>query len=410
MSNAFDILQERGFIQQSTDADAVRKLLGEKQVTFYNGFDPTADSLHVGHMMPIMAMAHLQQAGHRPIAIIGGGTAMVGDPSGKTEMRQLLSREEIERNGRGILAQLQRYLKLNGQQGLFLDNADWLLELRYVDFLRDIGRYFRVNEMIRAEAYRARLEREEGLSFIEFNYQLLQAYDFLQLYQRHGCELQTGGDDQWSNILAGADLVRRLEGKPAYGLTFPLLTTARGEKMGKTASGAVWLSAERTSPYEFYQYWINTDDRDVERFLAYFTFVPIAEVRRLGALQGAEIRQAKEVLALEATKLAHGEAAAQEAREAAKAAFGQGGDVSAVPTSTFPASRFEAGIPVVELFVETGLTQSRNEARRLISQGGAYLNNEPIGDAEQVVRSADVRDGAVMLRFGKKKHHRVVVE
>jgi tyrosyl-tRNA synthetase len=285
------------------------------------------------------------------------------------------------------------------------------MNLRYVDFLREIGRYFKVNEMIKAEAYRQRLEREEGLSFIEFNYQLLQAYDFLVLYRQYNCELQMGGDDQWSNILAGADLIRRLEGKAAYGLTLPLLTTARGEKMGKTAGGAVWLSAERTSPYEFYQYWINTDDRDVKRFLAFFTFLPMEEVNRLGALEGAEIRQAKELLAYEATKLLHGDEEATKAREASKAAFGGGGvDLSAVPSSTIEAARLQSGVPLVELLCETGLTPSRGAARRLIDQGGAYVNNRKIDDVEATVGPDAVEDGAVMLRYGKKKFHRVVVE
>lgn len=410
MSNVFHTLEQRGFVQQCTDRGTLEKLLGEQQVTFYNGFDPTADSLHVGSLMPIMAMAHLQRAGHRPIAIIGGGTAMVGDPSGKTEMRQLLSPAEIEVNGAGILAQLQRYLQVDGEQGLFVNNADWLLSLKYIEFLRDVGRYFKVNEMIRAEAYRARLEREEGLSFIEFNYQLLQAYDFLVLYRQHGCTLQTGGDDQWGNILAGSDLIRRVEGKITHGLTFPLLTTARGEKMGKTAGGAVWLSAERTSPYEFYQYWINTDDRDVRRFLAFFTFLPMEEVERLAALEGADIRTAKEVLAYEATKLSHGEAAAEQARTASRAAFsGAGDDVSAIPTLDVSMDYLKDGVPIVELLCKAGLTPSRGAARRLIAQGGAYLNGQPIVDVELRIEMDVMEDGSLMLRSGKKKLVRVRV-
>jgi tyrosyl-tRNA synthetase len=411
VEDAFQLLGERGFIQQCTDPEGLARLLKEQRVTFYNGFDPTADSLHVGHLLPIMAMAHLQRAGHHPIALAGGGTAMVGDPSGKTEMRQLLSREEIARNLVGIREQFGRYLDLGEGKGSVVDNADWLLGLGYVEFLREIGRYFRVNEMIKAEAYRMRLEREEGLSFIEFNYQLLQAYDFLVLHRREGCLLQTGGDDQWSNILAGADLIRRVQGKTAYGLTYPLLTTARGEKMGKTAAGAVWLSAEKTSPYEYFQYWINCDDRDVKRFLSLFTFLPMEEVNRLGALEGADLRQAKEVLALEATKLTHGEAEAEKARAASHAAFGgSGDDLSAVPSTTLPASRLAAGVGVVELLCETGLTESRNAARRLISQGGAYVNGRKVTDSEAVLGADTVEDGALMLRSGKKKYHRVVVE
>lgn len=407
--NAFDILKERGFVAQTNDEAAIRATLGEKSLTYYIGFDPTASSLHCGSVVPIMAMAHLQRAGHKPLALVGGGTAMVGDPSGKTEMRKMLSFEDIVANGRGILGQIQRYLKLDGTAGLDANNADWLMKLNYIEFLRDIGRYFRVNEMIRAEAYRTRLEREEGLSFIEFNYQLLQAYDYLQLFERHECVLQMGGDDQWSNILAGTDLIRRKHAKQAFCITFPLLTTARGEKMGKTAAGAIWLDAERTSPYDFYQYWINTDDRDVRKFLALFTFLPMDEVERLGAVQGAELNASKEVLAYEATKLCHGQAAADEARTAAKAAFGGGGDVSAMPSTKVEGARLEAGIALLDLFVETGLTPSKGEARRLVQQGGAYVNDVMIGDMQAKVTMDDLMDGAVLLRAGKKKYHRVVV-
>ena len=330
--NAFEILQERGFVAQTNDEAAIRAALGSRQLTYYIGFDPTASSLHCGSLVPIMAMAHLQRSGHKPIGLIGGGTAMVGDPSGKTEMRQMLSFEDISANGAGILGQLRRYLHLESGAGASANNADWLMRLNYIEFLRDIGRYFRVNEMIRAEAYKARLEREEGLSFIEFNYQLLQAYDFLQLFERHGCVLQMGGDDQWSNILAGTDLIRRKHQKQAFCITFPLLTTARGEKMGKTAAGAIWLDAARTSPYDFYQYWINTDDRDVRRFLALFTFLPMSEVEALGAAQGAELNAAKEVLAFEATKLCHGEAPRWRWASTSEAPPGQSSRTTRSPT------------------------------------------------------------------------------
>lgn len=408
-TNAFDVLKERGFVAQTNDEAAIRAALGGNALTYYIGFDPTASSLHCGSVVPIMAMAHLQRAGHKPVALIGGGTAMVGDPTGKTEMRKMLSFEEITVNGHGILAQIQRYLNLDGAAGSSANNADWLMQLHYIEFLRDIGRYFRVNEMIRADAYKARLEREEGLSFIEFNYQLLQAFDYLRLFEREGCVLQMGGDDQWSNILAGTDLIRRKHAKQAFCLTFPLLTTASGGKMGKTATGAIWLDAERTSPYEFYQYWINTDDRDVRKFLALFTFLPMPEVERLGAAQGAELNAAKEVLAYEATKLCHGAAAADEARAAAKAAFGGGGDLSSLPSTTLPLARLEAGIALLDLFVETGLTASKGDARRLVQQGGAYVNDAVISDAQAKVTAADLKDGAVLLRAGKKKYHRVVV-
>jgi tyrosyl-tRNA synthetase len=411
MPSLLETLRERGFVQQCTDEAALSKLLDAGPVPFYCGFDPTADSLHCGSLVPIMAMAHLQRAGHIPTAIIGGGTAMVGDPSGKTELRKLLSRDEIAVNGRGILGQLQRYLTLDGTAGRFVNNADWLLSLGYVEFLRDIGRYFKVNEMLRAEAYRMRLEREEGLSFIEFNYQLLQAYDFLVLNRQYGCLLQIGGDDQWSNILAGSDLIRKLETKQAYGLTFPLLMTARGEKMGKTAAGAVWLSAERTSPYEFYQYWVNTDDRDVERFLAYFTFLSMDEVRTLGRAEGAALNQSKRVLAFEATKLCHGEAAALKAKADSEALFaGGGGDLSAIPSTEMARADFANGVPFVELLVKVGLAESKNAARRLVGQNGAYLNNQAVADVNLSVGEAAIQDGAILLRQGKKKYHRIVVK
>jgi tyrosyl-tRNA synthetase len=403
--NGFQALVERGFVKQCTDAAALEAKLAEGPVTYYCGFDPTAESLHCGSLVPIMAMAHLQRAGHKALAIIGGGTTMVGDPSGKTEMRAMLTREEIQRNGQGILGQLQRYLELDaeGGKGRFLDNADWLMGLGYIDFLRDIGRYFRVNEMLRAESYRARMEREEGLSFIEFNYQLLQAYDFLRLHQDHGCGLQIGGDDQWGNILAGTDLIRRLGGGPAFGLTFPLLTTAAGAKMGKTASGAVWLDATRTSPGEFYQYWRNTDDRDVERFLAYFTFLPMEEVRELGRREGAALNEAKEILAFETTKLCHGETAAAQARDDAKVVKGT------LAESTISRARLAEGIGLLDLLVEVGLCPSKAEARRLVQQGGARINGEPTGDVNGRIDEGQVTDGAILLQAGKKKFHKILV-
>lgn len=407
--NAFDILKERGFVAQVTDEPAIRTLLGSERVTFYVGFDPTASSLHCGSLVPIMAMANLQRAGHRAVGLIGGGTAMVGDPSGKTEMRQMLSFETISANGDGILGQLGRYLDLGGEAGMAANNAHWLLKLNYVEFLRDIGRYFRVNEMIRAEAYRARLEREEGLSFIEFNYQLLQGYDYLRLYETHGCRLQMGGDDQWSNILAGTDLIRRKHGAQAFCITFPLLTTARGEKMGKTAGGAVWLDAARTSPYDFYQYWINTDDRDVRRFLALFTFLPMSEVERLGSAEGAALNASKEILAWEATRLCHGEVAANDARSASRAAFGGGGDVNAIPSTALAQGRLAQGVALVDLLVEVGLATSKGEGRRLIQQGGAYVNDAPVTDVQARLDAASLKDGAILLRAGKKKVHRIVV-
>jgi tyrosyl-tRNA synthetase len=411
MSNVFETLQERGFVQQCTNEENVSSLLSGEQITYYVGFDPTADSLHAGSLVPIMAMANLQRAGHKPIAIIGGGTTMIGDPTDKTEMRPIISTEQIEKNGAGILAQLQRYLDLDNTAGLFLNNAEWLLSLNYIEFLRDIGKHFRVNEMIHAEGYRQRLERELGLSFLEFNYQLLQAYDYLCLFQKYDCVLQLGGDDQWGNILAGVDLVRRIEGERVHGLTFPLLTTAGGAKMGKTAGGAVWLDPNRTSPYQFYQYWINIDDRDVERFLAYFTFLPMDEVRRLGSLEHDAIREAKAVLAYEATKLAHGKVEADKAQETSRAAFGGGGlDLDAMPTTAISTERLSIGIPIMELFHEVGLTTSKSEARRLIQQGGAYINEKQYKAIDVVVDTTLLEEDALLLRAGKKRYHRVVIE
>lgn len=411
MANVFEQLSERGFVKQCTDAGTLCAALESAPLTFYAGFDPTADSLHVGSLMPIMAMAHLQNAGHIPIAIIGGGTTMIGDPSGKTEARRLMSLEEIQGNGTCILAQLQRYLSLGeANGGMFINNADWLLELKYIDFLRDIGRYFKVNEMIRAEAYRQRLEREEGLSFIEFNYQLLQAYDFLVLFDRHGCLLQVGGDDQWSNILAGSDLIRRLRRTTAYGLTFPLLTTALGQKMGKTESGTVWLDAKKTTPYDFYQYWINTHDDDVERFLAFFTFLSMSDIQALVEVKGAELRQAKQVLAFEVTKLAHGEDEAEKAKQTALSAFTGRGDLSQLPTISISFSLLAGGISLVEMMAQHKIANSRGDARRLIEQGGISINGVTIKSTDAVLNNSALQDGIILLRRGKKIFYRIVTE
>jgi tyrosyl-tRNA synthetase len=409
--NVFDVLKERGFIKQSTDEAALRKALGEASVTCYSGFDPTADSLHLGHLVPIMALAHMQRAGHRSIALVGGGTALVGDPSGKQESRPILPREAVAANARSLESQIGRYVDFNAPGSKAMDNADWLLELKYVEFLRDIGKHFSVNRMLAAEAYRIRIET--GLSFLEFNYQILQAYDYLTLFRRENCALQIGGDDQWGNIVAGVDLIRRVEGREVHALTFPLILTASGEKMGKTAAGAVWLDARRTSPYEFYQYWINAADADVERFLALFTFLPMDEVKRLGGREGADLRESKEVLAYEATRLSHGEEEAEKARAASRAAFGAGGDAALMadlPTTEIAASRIAEGLPLVELIAETGLRPSRGEARRLIQGGGFRLNDRKIEDIDAALKPEDVTNGAVLLRAGKKSFHRVIVK
>jgi len=414
--NVYDELKERGFVAQVSDEGAVRKMLGENPITFYVGFDSTASSLHAGSLVPIMAMVHLRRAGHRGIAVVGGGTTMVGDPSGKTEMRQLLDEATIRAQGQAIHIQLARYLRFDGTNAIAVDNADWLLPLNYVAFLRDIGRHFSVNRMLAAEAYKLRLEK--GLSFIEFNYQLLQAYDYLTLYRKYGCTLQMGGDDQWGNILAGVDLIRRADGGEAEALTFPLLTTASGAKMGKTAQGAVWLDTALFSPYDFYQYWVDCDDRDVGRFLRIFTLLPLDEVRRLEALKDSGINEAKRVLAYEATKITHGEKAAEEAKSASAAAFlnvdsaklGLSSDhIQLLPTTTVARARLEAGVSPAELFTEVGLTPSRREAKRLVEQGGLYVNDERIDSVERLVTVKDLGpDGGMLLKSGKKKIHRVV--
>ena len=409
MQNVLDIFEERGFIEQVSDKEQLHKQL-EKSSTCYVGFDPTANSLHLGSLVPIMALAHMQRAGHRPIAVVGGGTCLVGDPSGKIEMRRLMSREEIDKNAEGIKVQLSRFLDFAGGKAVMVNNADWLAKLNYIDFLRDIGRHFSVNRMLTAESYKARLET--GLSFIEFNYMLLQAYDYWHLFRHYDCRLQMGGNDQWGNILAGTDLIRRLEGGVAYTLTFPLITTSSGIKMGKTHQGAIWLDRNLTSPYEYYQYWINQDDKDVGRFLALFTFLPMKEVRKLTSLAGEEIREAKEVLAFEATRLCHGEEEAEDARKASRQLFGSDSlEVSeSVPSYAMSAKDIEQGIPAYLLFEKGRLCKTKSDARRLISQGGAYVNDQRIESFDQMIDSKDMRGGAILLRAGKKRYLKVTAQ
>lgn len=411
MESTFDLLVERGFVYQSSYDQALREAL-QGPITLYNGYDATAASLHVGHLVTIMMLAHLQRAGHRPIALIGGGTTMIGDPTGKAEARPLLTPEEVATNATSIQSQLSPYIDFEDGRALVLNNADWLLGLRYVDFLREIGRHFSVNQLLQHETYRDRLQGS-GLSFIELNYALLQAYDFLHLYREYGCLLQTGGSDQWFNILQGTELIRRAEGGQAFALVSPLITTASGAKMGKTESGAVWLSPDRTSPYDFYQFWVNTEDADVGRFLRLFTFLPEDEVRRLEALEGAEIRVAKEVLAREVTGLTHGGAAAREAQVSARALFGGGPDggsgLDAVPTTTVPTEHLaDGGIEVVELLALSELAPSKGAARRLIQQGGIYVDDRRVDDPNHKVTLADVSNGGLLLRAGKKRYHRIV--
>ncbi len=405
MSNVLDELKARGFVEQISDEALLREAL-EKPITCYIGYDPSASSLHVGSLLTIMALAHMQRAGHRPIALVGGGTGMVGDPSGRTEMRQLLTPEAIQQNLEGLKEQIGRYVDFGGGRALMVNNADWLLKLNYIEFLRDIGQHFSVNRMLAAESYKIRLEK--GLSFLEFNYQLLQAYDFLHLYREYGCILQIGGNDQWGNILAGVELIRRVADGQAFAMTFPLLTTSSGAKMGKTAEGAVWLDRNRLSPYDFYQYWVNTEDADVDRFLKIYTFLPLKEIAELAKLKGAESRVAKERLAWEVTALTHGAEEADKAREAARSLFSGAGDSAAVPTSRLALEDLARGIKVTELFVLAGLTKSRSEARRLIEQGGATVNDTVVTDVDALVTQDDLCDDALLLRAGKKRYHKII--
>jgi tyrosyl-tRNA synthetase len=424
--SVLDILKERGFVDAQTHEKELEDFLNTPGGSCYIGFDPTASSLHVGSLVPIMSLAHMQRNGHRPIAVVGGGTGMVGDPSGKTEMRKILSYELLEENAQGIKGQLARFIDFSDGKALMVNNADWLASLQYIPFLRDIGRHFSVNRMIKAESYRVRIESDEGLSFIEFNYMLLQAYDFLQLFDLHGCRLQMGGSDQWGNIVAGIELVRKARQETIFGVTFPLITTSNGAKMGKTAKGAVWLDPERTSPYDYYQFWVNTDDRDVARFLALFTFLPMDEIRAAESLSGADLNSAKAVLAFEATLLAHGRAAAGQAWEAAAGVFGAravpenllpsstiprggaAGDNQGVPQTVVPMDELAAGIPAFKVLQMTGLVKSGGEARRLIQQGGAYINGERIEAFDQMITDGNIQEDGILLRAGKKKYHRLI--
>lgn len=405
--NAYDVLEERGYLRQQTH-EGLRELLEEKKVPFYIGFDPTADSLHVGHYVQLMVMAHMQQMGHLPIVLLGGGTTMVGDPSGKTDMRRVMSKEEIAQNAERFRKQISRFLDLSEGKALVVNNADWLLNLNYVDFLREIGSQFSVNRMLTAECYKSRLER--GLTFLEFNYMLMQAYDFLKLNQLYDCVLQVGGDDQWSNILAGADLIRRKEHKAAYGLTIALLLKSDGKKMGKTESGALWLDPEKTSPYDFYQYWRNVDDADVKTCLSLLTFLPMEEVSRLAALEGSGINEAKTVLAYEVTKQVHGEQAAKEAKEAAQALFGSGPQGGSIPETVISAEELAANDKVIDLLMLSGLTKSRGEGRRLIKGGGISLDGGKVTDEFAAVSPEDFADGSVMIKKGKKIFHKITLQ
>ena len=408
MKNVYDILLERGYIEQVTHEEEVKELLAKESVTFYIGFDPTADSLHLGHFIQIMVMMHMQRAGHKPIALVGGGTAKIGDPSGKTDMRKMLTPEAIVENGNKLRTQMEKYLKLDDVNGYMANNADWLDELSYIPFIREIGSKFSVNRMLTAECFKQRLEK--GLSFLEFNYMIMQAYDFLELNRRYKCKMQLGGNDQWSNIIAGVDLVRRMEQEQVYGLTFKLLLTSEGKKMGKTENGAIWIDPDKTSPYELFQYLRNVEDSDVENCLRLLTFLPMDEVRRLGALEGAEINKAKEILAFEFTKIVHGEEEAQKALDAAKALFAGGGDSANIPSTTLQASAFENGMPLLDLLVTLGLIASKGEGKRLVAQKGITVKDEVVADFAMNITLEMFEDNALMIRKGKKVFHKVIIE
>ena len=405
-------LKERGFYQQSTHPEEMAERLEKDRACCYIGFDPTADSMHVGHLIPLMGLAHMQRGGHRIIALMGGGTAMIGDPSGKTEIRKMLTEEQLQSNIQGMLPQFERFLDFS-EDAVMVNNAEWLRDLNYIDFLRDIGRHFSVNRMLSFETYKVRLD--SGLSFLEFNYQLLQAYDFLELNRRYNCILQMGGDDQWANIISGTDLIRRVERKDAFGWTYPLLTTSSGKKMGKTEKGAVWLDPKRTSPYEYYQYWINTEDDDVERFLSLFTFLPMKEIRELGKLSGADIREAKQRLAFETTAIVHGSENAYQVQQAAETLFSgsksaAGKDSSNLPSTVIDPERISVGLGIFDIFLETGLCKSKGEARRLQAQGGVYVNDQRIDDPDFCLGESDLQNREILLRAGKKRYHRLILE
>lgn len=416
--NPYDVLKERGFIFQETDARAVRALFEKKRVTAYIGFDPSADSLHAGSLVPTMALAHLQHNGHRPIALVGGGTGLVGDPSGKTETRNLLSIEDIKSNGEALKRQLGRYISFEEDSALLINNADWLALLNYIEFLRDIGKHFSVNRMLTAESVKLRLEK--GLTFIEFNYMVLQAYDFYVLNRDYDCDLQMGGQDQWGNIVAGIDLTRRISQKETYGITFPLITDSSGEKFGKSVKGAVWLDEAKTSPYDYYQFFRNTMDADVGRYLAFFTFLPIEEVKELAGLRPPLLNRAKEILAFEATRITHGEDNAESAYLVSVEKFGEtdpkcevetsssilkvSSDGSAHPSVEVDSASLEGGFSVVDAFVHARLCKSKGEVRRLIKQGGAYVEGRRVEDDSERIGMEDFKDGAIELRAGKKRH------
>ncbi len=403
-TSVFDVLKERGYIAQCTNEDEVRAMFENEKVTFYIGFDPTADSLHVGHFLGLMVMSHLQKAGHRPVCLVGGGTGTVGDPSGRSDMRKMLTDEDIEYNCNQFKKQMARFIDFSDGKALMVNNGDWLRKLNYIDLLREVGAHFTVNRMLAAECYKNRMEK--GLTFLEFNYMIMQSYDFLELHRRYNLKLEMGGDDQWSNIIGGVELTRRITGDAVYGLTFTLLTKSDGQKMGKTAGGALWLDAEKTSPYDFYQYWRNVDDAGVARCLALLTFLPMYEVRRLGALEGQEINEAKKVLAYEVTKLVHGQEEADKAKAAAEAVFGGSGSSENMPTIELTTE--DAAKKLVDVLVAAEVFGSKGEARRLIQQNGLSINDEKVSDPDYTLSDGDFTDGEAIVKKGKKKFYRLL--
>ena len=405
----YEELVARGLIAQVTDEEEIKELVNTGKAVFYIGFDPTADSLHVGHFMALCLMKRLQLAGNRPIALIGGGTAMIGDPSGRTDMRQMMTKETIEHNCACFKKQMSKFIDFSDGKALMVNNADWLLDLNYVDVLREVGACFSVNNMLRAECYKQRMEK--GLSFLEFNYMIMQSYDFYALYQKYGCNMQFGGDDQWSNMLGGTELIRKKLGKDAYAMTINLLLNSEGKKMGKTQKGAVWLDAEKTTPFDFYQYWRNVDDADVVKCLKMLTFLPLEEIEKLAQLEGSEINRAKEILAFELTKMIHGEDEANKAQEGARALFSTGADTDNMPTTELCADDFTDGaVGVLDLMLKSGLIPSKGEGKRLVQQGGVAVDDVKITDIFAKISSADFEKGHVIIKKGKKVYHKVVIK
>lgn len=403
--NVFDVLKERGYIEQCTHEEEIKELLGKESVTFYIGFDPTADSLHIGHYIQIMVMSIMQQHGHKPIALLGDGTTMIGDPSDRTGMRSVMTFETITQNAENFKKIFEKFLDFSDGKAIMPRNSEWLLPLNYLEFMRDVGVHFSVNKMLAADCYKNRME--QGLTFFEFGYMLMQSYDFYVLNQRYNCKMQFGGNDQWSNIIGGIELTRKKAGKQVYGMTFSLLTNSEGKKMGKTEKGALWLDRNKTTPYEFYQYWRNIDDADVEKCLALLTFIPMDEVRRLGALEGAEINKAKETLAYEVTKLIHSEEDAAKAQEAARALFGGSADSENIPTTELTTAELGDGMTVIDLMVKANLIKTKSEGRRLIEQSGVSVNDNIISDIAATISSSDFEDGKLMIKKGKKTYHRI---